>query len=65
MDEISKLEQLRMRIIMEGESRKTDSQNMKDLIAKKSNEITSYLKNILNVLLSILAALVIYMISQM
>lgn len=64
MDEISKLEQIRLRLVMEGESRNTDSKNTRELISKNGKEIIGILKSILLLTRIICAFVVFYVINS-
>lgn len=64
MDEISKLEQIRLRLVMEGESRNTDSKNTRELISKNGKEIIGLLKSILLLTRIICGFVVFYVINS-
>lgn len=50
MNEVEKLEQLRLRLIMMDENRSTESSKIIDTISNKTKDIIYYLKSILLVL---------------
>ena len=62
MDVESKLEQIRMRIVMEGDSRRKDNDNLSEIILDTKKQIISYLKSILIVLQIICLCFVFYLI---